>query len=140
MICSRLTDPAAALELLARLRDRLGGTMAAFELMHVRGLEFLAERMPQVALPPAFGTDWVVLVEATDGAESGLGDRFETALAAMLEEERVTDALIAQSEGQRDAFWTVRETIPEANRLIGSISSHDISLPPAPVLIAFLGF
>ena len=28
-------------------------------------------------------------------------------------------------------FWGVRETIPEANRLIGAISSHDISLPPA---------
>ncbi len=126
-----VAGPAAALDLLARLRGRLGGTIAAFELMHVRGLAFLAERMPQVALPPAFGTDWVVLVEATDGAESGLAERFEAALGEMLAEERVADALIAQNDGQRTAFWTVRETIPEANRLIGSVSSHDVSVPPS---------
>jgi FAD/FMN-containing dehydrogenase len=28
-------------------------------------------------------------------------------------------------------FWGVRESIPEANRLIGSVSSHDIALPPS---------
>ena len=31
------------------------------------GLDFLAETMPQVPLPPAMGTGWRVLVEATDG-------------------------------------------------------------------------
>ena len=36
---------------------------------------------------------------------------------------------IAQSEAQRRDFWEIREQIPEANRRIGSISSHDISLP-----------
>ncbi|PJN95662.1 hypothetical protein CNY89_07155 [Amaricoccus sp. HAR-UPW-R2A-40] len=44
-----------------------------------------------------------------------------------------TDALIAQNEAQRRAFWTVRETIPEANRLIGSVSSHDVSVPMARI-------
>jgi FAD/FMN-containing dehydrogenase len=41
----------------------------------------------------------------------------------------VTDGLIATSQAQRDAFWHLREMIPEANRRIGAISSHDISLP-----------
>ena len=41
------------------------------------------------------------------------------------------DVLMAQSEAQRAVFWGVREAIPEANRLIGAISSHDISLPPS---------
>ncbi|MEO1733193.1 MAG: FAD-linked oxidase C-terminal domain-containing protein, partial [Pseudomonadota bacterium] len=30
---------------------------------------------------------------------------------------------------QRSALWSVRESIPEANRRIGSVSSHDISIP-----------
>ena len=30
---------------------------------------------------------------------------------------------------QRSDFWAVRERIPEANRLIGAVSNHDISLP-----------
>jgi FAD/FMN-containing dehydrogenase len=41
----------------------------------------------------------------------------------------VTDGTIAQSDAQRAAFWHIRETIPEANRRIGAVSSHDISLP-----------
>ena len=41
----------------------------------------------------------------------------------------MTDGLIASSGQQADDFWAVRETIPLANRAIGAIASHDISLP-----------
>ena len=41
----------------------------------------------------------------------------------------VQDGVIAQSLAQREAFWAIRENIPEANRRIGSVSSHDISIP-----------
>ena len=41
----------------------------------------------------------------------------------------MTDGVIARSGADRDALWHIRESIPEANRRIGSISSHDISLP-----------
>jgi FAD/FMN-containing dehydrogenase len=37
--------------------------------------------------------------------------------------------VIAQNEAQRHQLWEVREQIPEANRRVGSVSSHDISLP-----------
>jgi FAD/FMN-containing dehydrogenase len=37
--------------------------------------------------------------------------------------------VIASSEAQRQDFWRIREAIPEANRRIGAVSSHDISLP-----------
>jgi FAD/FMN-containing dehydrogenase len=46
-----------------------------------------------------------------------------------LEAGLVSDGLIAQSSAQRAQFWEVRETIPLANRAVGSVSSHDISLP-----------
>ena len=124
-------SPAAALDLLRGMREALGGTLSAFELIDVSGLAFLAETMPQVPLPPAMGTPWRVLAEATDGTGAELGRRFEAALATALESGFAADALIAQSGAQRDSFWTVRETIPEANRLIGAINSQDISLPPS---------
>lgn len=41
------------------------------------------------------------------------------------------DGVIAQSGHQ--AAFDLREEIPEANRLIGAISSHDISLPLSEV-------
>ena len=37
--------------------------------------------------------------------------------------------MIAQSEAQRAAMWGLRETIPEGNRRVGAIASHDISVP-----------
>ncbi len=122
--------PAEALALLALLRARLGQAISAFELVHRSGLDFLAETMPHVAIPRAEPSDWIVLAEAADGAGAEVGERLEEALAAALEAGLATDALVAQNEAQRRAFWTVRETIPEANRLIGSVSSHDVSLPP----------
>jgi FAD/FMN-containing dehydrogenase len=121
----------AALDLLAFARDRMGSTISAFELMHADGFDFLAETMPQIACPPRFETDWVVLAEVEDGLGGALEERFGGLLEAALEAGLVSDGLIAQSEAQRQSFWMVRESIPEANRRIGSISSHDVSVPPS---------
>ena len=41
----------------------------------------------------------------------------------------VTDGALAQSGARAAEFWSLREHLPEANRRIGSVSSHDISLP-----------
>ena len=53
----------------------------------------------------------------------------------------VTDGVIAASEAQRAGLWRIRESIPEANRRLGSVSSHDISLPLSliPVFITRAG-
>jgi FAD/FMN-containing dehydrogenase len=131
------SGPEAALALLGLLRDRLGQTVSAFELMHRRGFEFLAEAglpaRPPIAPPP----EWTVLVEAADGAGAAVGLRLEAALASALADGMATDALVAQTEAQRRAFWAAREAIPEANRRIGSVSSHDVALPPGRI-VAFL--
>lgn len=126
-------SPAAALEVLALVRQGLGAAVSAFELISVVGLDFLDERLPRLPQPPAMPGRWRVLVEADDGAGADVEGRLEAVLARAMERDLVTDALLAQSDGQRAVFWGVRESIPEANRLIGSISSHDISLPPSRV-------
>ena len=41
----------------------------------------------------------------------------------------VLDGVIAAIGTQADQLWAIREAIPEANRRIGAVSSHDISLP-----------
>jgi FAD/FMN-containing dehydrogenase len=127
-----VASPQAALELFHELRQSLGGTISAFELMSARGLAFLPEVLPGVAQPPGTG-EWRVLVESADAAGAETGARLEAALAAALEAGIVDDVLVAQNVAQRGAFWAVREAIPEANRLIGSISSHDISVPPGRI-------
>ena len=122
-------SPAAALSLLSLARDHVGEGVSAFELIHRTGLDFMAEKLPQIRRPFAQNPDWMVLIDV--GLARGLdpAGALEEIFAAGLEAGLVSDGLIAQSEQQRHEFWEIREQIPEANRLIGSIGSHDISLP-----------
>ncbi len=124
-----VAGPKEALELLNAIRESAGDVVSAFELMSGTGLDFLAEVFPDVRRPFRHNPEWTVLVEigtseAVDPEEI-LSDTFESAL----ETGWVTDGLIATSGAQREAFWAVRETIPQANRAIGAVASHDISLP-----------
>ncbi len=122
-------SPKAAISLLAAARSQLGDSISAFELIHKQGLDFLEEYLPNVRIPFEDKPEWCVLIEV--GLARGLDPQlaleslFETGMDSGL----VSDGLIAQSVGQRREFWAVREFIPEANRLVGSISSHDISVP-----------
>ncbi len=128
-----VTGLGAAQDLLALLRERFGHAVSAFEIIHRQGIGFLAEVLPQIALPVADPPEWTVLAEVADGAGAEVGPRLEALLGAAMDRGLVADALIAQTETQRRAFWTVRESIPEANRRIGSVSSHDVALPPAQI-------
>ena len=141
-------SPQAALSLLAMARNHMGEGVSAFELMHRAGLEFLAQTLPDIRQPFAEMPEWFVLIDA--GLARGLdpAEALEALFGEALEAGLVSDGMIAQSEAQRHEFWEVREQIPEANRLIGSVSSHDISLPmgaipefiaTAPAHIAALG-
>ena len=122
-------SPAAALTLLAMARDMLGEGISAFELIHANGLHFLTETLPDIRQPFDAPPDWMVLIDI------GLADGLDpaTALETLFERGHeaglLSDGVIAQNEAQRYQLWEVREQIPEANRRVGSVSSHDISLP-----------
>ena len=122
-------SPQAALDLLTLARDRLGEAVSAFELMHANGFEFLKETLPELRQPWPEPPEWCVLIEL--GLARGLdpADALETLFAEAVGRDLATDGLIATSETQARDFWNLRETIPEANRKVGSVSSHDISLP-----------
>ncbi len=124
-----VTDPRAALDLLALAQDQLGEGISAFELISGTGLSFLKEAGLGGPQPFENRPDWSVLIElglgADHPAEEALARLFETAHEAGL----VHDGVVAHNGAQRDALWRLREEIPLANRHIGAISSHDISLP-----------
>ena len=122
-------SPAAALELLALAEDRLAGCVSAFELISKQGLLFLDEVMPEVRQPFADRPDWMVLIEL--GLPRGLDpqEALEELFVAASEGGLVGDGVIAQSAGQQAELWRLRESLPDANRRIGAVSSHDISVP-----------
>lgn len=126
-------SPAAALDLLALARDRIGDGVSAFEIMHRQGFAFLATARPDLRPPLDPMPEWTVLIDLglAGGADpqallEGLfGRAADLGLAA--------DGVIAASEAQRRHLWRLRESIPAANRHVGAISSHDISLPLSAV-------
>lgn len=122
-------SPEAALSLLSLARDHMGEAVSAFELIHRQGLDFIAGHLPELRRPFPENPEWSVLIDL--GLARGLDPSaaLETLFVEAAEAGLVSDGVIAQNEQQRHELWEMREQIPEANRLVGSISSHDISLP-----------
>jgi FAD/FMN-containing dehydrogenase len=124
-----VTSPTAAVGLLNVINQQLPGLVTAFELIHRTGLEFLKETLPVVRMPFGGTTEWMVLMEITGGPQSNVEERLLRALEAATAESLVVDAIFAQNAAQRSELWSIRESIPEANRKVGSIASTDISVP-----------
>jgi FAD/FMN-containing dehydrogenase len=127
-----LPSPAAALDLLANLRDALGDAVTAFELVPRIALEFVVRHIAGARDPFGVAHPWYALVEASLAADDpAFRERFEAALAAAIERGTVDDAVTASTGAERLALWRLRETIPEAQRQEGASLKHDISVEPA---------
>lgn len=124
--------PAAALDLLGRLREATGDRIDSFELMPRVGFELVFAHIPDTRDPFGSAYPWYVLVEATSShAGDPLTEILEASLGAAIERGEVLDAVVAASEAQRAALWKLRETLPEAERVDGASVKHDVSVPVA---------
>lgn len=122
-----VSSPAAAVTLLHSVKSALGDTVSGFELLCDFGLTLLEEHFPEDVVPFERTYDWYALIEISGHA--GIKDELEETLAASFETEIVLDAVVAQSDTQREALWRLRERTPEANRLTGAICNSDTSVP-----------
>ncbi len=123
-------DPQAAVSLLGLLQARSGERVTGFELIARMALQLVLQHIPGSQDPLPEPSPWYVLVEMddTDPAADPQGT-LSAALDHALQEGFVTDAAIAQSEGQMNALWALRERVSEAQRLEGISIKHDISVP-----------
>jgi FAD/FMN-containing dehydrogenase len=129
-------SPQAAVELLGRLRGRLGERISAFELLSRACLEAVLRHAPGTRDPLPAPHPWYVLAEIADSSEAAvLREQVEGALAECAEADGLRDAVLAQSEAQGRELWRIRETIPEAQF---TNVKHDISVAVSktPELIA----
>jgi len=102
-------------------------------LISQQGLLFLDAMGPETRQPFDLRPDWMCLIDLGMGAGGDPEAALEELFAEAFEAGLVSDGVIAQSDGHRAEFWALRENIPEANRRIGAVSSHDISVPVALV-------
>lgn len=125
-----MDTPGQAVDLLARLRTALGDTITAFELIPAIAMDLVQDHIPGAVDPLDAVYDWHVLVEVSTCADAdGVHTVFENTLAQAMEDEVLSDALIAQNQRQADALWHIRETIPEAEKAEGPAIKHDVSAP-----------
>jgi FAD/FMN-containing dehydrogenase len=127
-------DPAGAVELLGALRAASGDVVSSFELIPRIAIDLATRHIPGLADPLASTAEWYVLCElSTSRAGEPLDALLEKSLAEAHEAGIVMDATVALSERERELFWRLRESIPEAQRKDGASLKHDISVPVSQV-------
>lgn len=123
-----LRDLDAVIALLSLTRESTGDLVSAFELIPAIGLEFLAEHKG-LKPPLGSGSPWYVLMElSSTDAPGTLKGSLEPLLEAALEKGLIDDAVIAESLGQAEDFWCLRETLSEVQKFEGGSIKHDIAV------------
>ena len=122
-------SPEQALELL-RFLEACTRAVEGFELVAGDSLALVFRHIPGTRLPLESEQPWHVLIEATTAdADTDIAAEIQALLAQALEQGFLTDAVIAASESQAEAFWRIRDSISEAERAEGQTLAHDISVP-----------
>jgi len=118
-----------ALRVLGELRSGVGDCVTSCEYVAGDAFALLLSRFPDFQDPLDGHTGDHVLVElmAFDDGEA-LRAGFERIVAGALEAGTICDAVVAQTETQRRALWTLRESIPAAEKLAGGSVKHDVSV------------
>ncbi|MGI9399617.1 MAG: FAD-binding oxidoreductase, partial [Rhizobiaceae bacterium] len=130
VVWAGLDKPADALALLNLAQGMAGTALTGFELIHRRPLEFVLRHIPDSRDPMAGKHEWYVLAEISSGRSAEDAKALTEAIfTEAIERGLAKDVVVAQSVGQRDAFWKLRETMPPAQIPEGGSIKHDISVP-----------
>jgi FAD/FMN-containing dehydrogenase len=125
-VLAALDAPGKAVELLAQLREEMGGNVQAFELMSDRCMRFVSRHIPDVRMPFDDDHPWFVLSEVdARGDPEGL----ENSLMRVFDGGLVEDVVIAKNQAESDELWRLRHSISEAQKPEGANLKHDISVP-----------
>ena len=123
----------AALALFSRVMSS-GADVIAFELCGRFCMEMAARHGVGLRIPMPLESPWYVMLELAASHESvPLRDMLEGTLAEAMEQGEATDAVLAESEAQRLAFWKIREDYPECSRKEGPSVGTDTSVPVSAV-------
>jgi FAD/FMN-containing dehydrogenase len=125
----RFDDVVAVLRHLDR---NLGGTLSSFEVIWGPRYALQTGEYSDLAPPLAQGHGFYALVEAHGFDPERDRETFQKALAEALDAGWIADALVAQSERERQTFWALREDFePETRKFPESVYGFDVSLPLA---------
>ncbi len=128
-----LANPQAAINLLVQAKEAAGSGVEAFELMGRRGLDFVLKNIPDQRDPLARVHPWYVLIELAAGTPGTADVAMERLLSTALESGLIADAVVAQTETQAKALWSLRENQSPGQKPEGATWKHDVSVPVSQV-------
>jgi FAD/FMN-containing dehydrogenase len=100
----------------------------SFELISGDAHDLVVQHLPGARSPLSAQSPWHVLIELE--AETAV---LEAVLEDALSAGEITDAALAATGAQGDAFWSLREGIPDAEKRAGGAVKNDISVAVADV-------
>ncbi len=126
-------SPDAALSLLSRVLGS-GAEVIAFELILRRCMEIVDRFGQRTRMPMPLESPWYVMVEiAAAHPAVPLREMLEDTLAAAMETGECSDAVLAENEEHRAAFWRIREDYPDCVRQAGPAIATDTAVPVSAV-------
>ena len=118
-----------AITLLRRLEGEMAGTLSSFEVMWDDFYSLItttnAAKRPA---PLPVGSPFFALVETMGAEPERDAIRFEEVLAGVLADHLATDAVIAQSNADRERLWAVREDLNDAMASMWPLFAFDVSV------------
>lgn len=114
--------------LLRKMQTASGGQLTAFEAMWQSFYRAACDGAHRGAPPLPLDHPYYLLIEAAGSDRESDAARFMAGLDAALEESLIVDAVIAKSESERSALWTIRDNM---ECLAGFVpwKGFDVSLP-----------
>ncbi len=122
------------IELFTRMSAYAGDALTAYEAMNRLAVEVTFRHGHNVRDPFDAPHAWYGLMELTsprDGTD--LREAVETVLGQAFEDGIAADAVLAESVGQSEDFWRIRESIPECQGPEGASIKNDVSIPISQV-------
>jgi FAD/FMN-containing dehydrogenase len=122
----QVENPQCAVELLSHIRETCGDRLTAFELVSRNCADAVFAHRKEIRNPLPGGA-WNVLVELSD---SGTSEVLHERLLQALDTRLAANAVLAKSDAESKALWSIRETVPEAQ--FANVK-HDISVAVSKV-------
>ncbi|MBN9599013.1 MAG: FAD-binding oxidoreductase [Afipia sp.] len=127
-----VASPDAAVKLLTLAQSKAATSLTSFELIARIAVDFSIKHGASTRDPLPGAPPWYILMEVSSPREDAR-ETIEAILTEAMEQDIVSDAVIAASLEQRNAFWTLREILSPAQKPEGGSIKHDISVPVAAV-------
>ena len=125
--CVAITNPDAAVRLLAHIRASCGHALSGFEIISRSSLDLVFQHIDDMQEPFLRPYEWYLLIQVSDGMQGSPDGAVRSGLLSFGGE--VLEFDIAVGTDGAGNWWKLRKNISEAQKREGLSIKHDIAVP-----------